>query len=449
MKVSTEHLPQSQIALQIEVEDERLERAKDAAFKRLAKKVKVPGFRPGKVPRNILEHHLGEHAVLHEALDNLMPKVYEEALEQEGIDPIDRAEYDLVSEEPLVAKFTVPVRPTIDLGDYRELRVPKEPVVVDAERVQEGLESLRHRYATLEPAERPLAWHDVVRADVEATIDGAPFVKEDDAEFQLVEGRSVSLPGFAEALLGHAKGEALDFELPVPEDAPNETLRGKQARYRVTLKEIKQEVLPELDDEFARQVGEGFASLEELRARVENDLREALERDAEHRYHDAILNALVERIQPDYPPVLAERETERMLQEQSGVGQPASGRGAAAARDQLARYLQQVGRTEEELHQELRPIAHERICRSLVLSRVTEAEDIDVTESEIEAEIERLSSGAGDQQDELRRLFSSDSAKESLRRSLLTRKTLDRLVEIASGPEAEGDASETSAAQEG
>ena len=445
VKVSTERLPESQVLLQIEVEDERLERAMQSAYRRLAAKVKVPGFRPGKVPRNVLERHVGEDVIRQEAIDRLMPEVYREALEQESIEPIDRAEFELVTEQPLVAKFTVPVRPKVELGDYTSLRVPREPVAVEPERVQESLEALRHRYATLEPVTRPIAWGDIVRADVHATADGATLVTEDDAEFQLQEGRTISLPGFAEALVGREKGAEFEVEVPVPEDAPDERLRGRQARYQVRIKEVKQEILPELDDEFARQVGEGFPSLVALRSRIEEDLRQALENEAEHRYHDEALDALVGRAAIEFPPVLVERETERLLREQSDAGR--SGRGGSS-RDDLERYLQQIGKSEEDARAELRPLAEARVRRSLVLSELAEAEHIEVTDAEVQGEIERLASGVSGSADEVRRLFSSDSAKGSLRRSLMTRKTLDRLAEIASADGAQLKEAQTSLGQE-
>lgn len=432
MKVSAERLPQSQVALQIEVDDDRLNKAMTSAYKRLASKVRIPGFRPGKAPREVVESHLGEHAVFHEAVDRLMPQLYKEALEQEEIDPIDRAEYELVTEQPLVAKFTVPVRPTVDLGEYRSIHIDREPVVVEAERVQEALEGLRHRYATLEPVARPIQWGDIVRAEVHGEVDGKVIVHEDDAEFPLTDGRVISLPGFTEAFVGKEKGAELEFELSVPEDAPDEKLRGHAAQYKAAIKEVKEEVLPELDDEFARNVGEGFDSLEALRTRLEDDLRQALEQEAEHQYHDQVLDTLARRAELDYPPVVVEREVDRILQEQSSALQTA-GRKGPSQRDQLDAYLQQLGKSEEELRDELRPIAEERIRRSLVLSEVSEAEDIQVSDSDVEAEIERLTAGASGQGDELRRLFSNENAKESLRRSLHTRKTLERLVELASG----------------
>jgi trigger factor len=262
-------------------------------------------------------------------------------------------------------------------------------------------------------------------------VEGSPFIAEDDAEFQLVEGRSVSLPGFAETLLGREKAAEFEVAVPVPEDAPNEGWRGKEARYRVHVKEVKEEVLPELNEDFSRQVGEGFPNVEALEERIRDDLQKALEADADHRYHDQALEALVGRVQIEYPPVLLERETERLLQEQSNSGKTVRGK-SASSRDDLERYLQQIGKNEEEVRQELRPTAEARLRRSLVLSELAETEHIEVTDSEVEAEIERLASGVAGSADEVKRLFSSDGGKESLRRSLRTRKTFDRLAEIAS-----------------
>lgn len=436
MQVTREELPDSQIVLEITVEDERLEKAKAAAYRRVASKAKIPGFRPGKAPREVVERHFGEHTFLHEAIDKLMSEVYQEALEQEQIDPIEQASFEVVTEEPLVAKFTVPVRPTIDLAEQlATLQVPRETVEVDAERVDEGLESLRHRYATLEPVDRPIKWDDIIRADVNATVSGEPLFQDEDAEFQLIEDRTISLPGFAEALIGKKKGEKFQFSVTVPDDAPNEKMRGDQAQYQVHLKEVKEEILPELDDEFSRGVGEGFESLEALRTRVESDLREALEHEEEQRYKDEVLETLVDEVQPQFPPILSDRETERMLKEQLGAAQ--RGTRGGNERENLEGYLQQIGKSEDELMAEMRPLAEARIRRSLVLSEVGEAEHIEVGDDEVETEIERLTSGVGEQADELRRLFSEEAAKENLRRSLTTKKTLDRLVEIASSDGAE------------
>ncbi len=446
LKVSTERLPQSQIKLEIEVEDARVQKAVDAAFRRLAAKVKVPGFRQGKVPRAVLERHLGDDVLFHEAIDDLLPIAYKEALEQEDIDPVDRAEYELVSEQPLVARFTVPVQASVDLAGYRDVRVEAEAVEVDPDRVEEGMEALRHRYATLEPVDRAVQWGDIVRADVHGSVGGNVIVNEEDAEFQLLEERPLPLPGFAEGLIGHEKGEQFEVDAKIPEDEPEERFGGKQVHYRIQINELKEEILPELDDEFARQVGEGFSDIAALRAHIVKDIRSALEDQAAHRRQDLILDEVVKQAELEYAPVVVQREAERLLQDQAATGQAGSARGERAAREQLDRYLERAGKSEEDLLEDLRPVAEARIQRSLVLSEVAEAEHIEVNDGEVEAEIGRMTSNVGEQADEVRHLFSTENAKESVRRSLLTKKTLDRLVQIASGEAA--PAEEAQAAEE-
>jgi len=442
VKVSAQKIPDSQVVLEIEVEPERVEKALDRAYRQLVARTKVPGFRPGKAPRAMLERYLGRDALMSQALDRLVPEVYQEAARQEDVDPIDLPELEVVTTEPLVVKATVPVRPTIDLGDYRQVRVPREPVEVSQERVEQALEELRHRYAVLEPVERPAQWGDVLRADVTGTVGDVAIVDQKDAEFQLREGQTVSLPGLAERLLNLAKGVETEVEVPVPADFADPKVAGGTARYRIFIHEIKEEKLPALDDSFARQVGESFPSLAALRERIESDMRQMEEEAALHRYHDQVLAALEERATLEFPPVLAEREMERLLRDE----RVASG-GRAASGPDVERYLREQGRSEEELRQELKPLALERVRRSLILTQVAEAENIDVSDTEVDQEVERLVSSAGPQAEEVRRFFAGADGRDAIRRRLLTRRTLDCLVGIASGESAtDGEGQEEAAA---
>jgi trigger factor len=456
VKVSAQKIPDSQVVLEIEVEPERVEKALDRAYRRLVTRTRVPGFRPGKAPRAMLERYLGRDALLREALDRLVPEVYQEATRQEEVEPIDLPELEVVTTEPLVVKATVPVRPAIDLGDYRQVRVLREPVEVPQEKVERALEDLRRRYAVLEPVDRPVQWGDILRADVIGTVGDVTIVDQKDVEFRLREGQTVSLPGFAERLLGLTKGVETEVEISVPADFSDLGVAGKTARYRVVIHEIKEEKLPPLDDGFARQVGEGFPSLAALRERIESDIRQVEEEVALHRYHDQILAALEERATLEFPPVLVEREVERLLRDEvrtsgAGLGRPLP-KAEVDERD-LERYLRVRGKSEEELRQELRPLAVERVRRSLILTRVAEAENIDVSDADIDQEVERLVSSAGAQAEGLRRLFAGADGRDALRRRLLTRGTLDRLVSIASGEgasdgEEEGRAAAAAAAEE-
>lgn len=424
MKVTKEKIPESQIVLTIEVPQERLQGALDSAYRKLARRARIPGFRPGKAPRAIIERHYGRDAVMDEALDKLVPEVYREAVEGDGdIEPIDLPRLQVETVEPLVVKATIPVKPTVVLGDYRSVRLPREPVAVPAEQVDEVIQDLRRRYATLEPTDRPAQWNDVVRADLHAWVGSRTLVDEEDAEFRLAEGRIVSLPGFAEHVLGASKGSVLEFDLPVPEDIPDERIAGQRCRYRVAVKEVKQEVLPELNDDFAREVGEGFPSLQALRERVEADILRGEEERAERDYHARVLDEVVKGATVEFPPVLVERELERLIHDHLGP---------RSSRSSFEQYLRQIGKTEEEFIAELRPVAEERVRRSLVLTAVAEAEHLSVEDAEVDAEIERMAA-AGPQADEFRELFASGSGRSAVRRSMLTRKSLERLAAIASG----------------
>ncbi len=434
MKISTEKMPESQILMTIEVEPERLDDAREKALRKLSPRAKVPGFRPGKAPAAMVRRYFGEERILDEALDALVPLVYREAVQaDESIDPIARPRLVVETTEPLIVKATIPVRPTIELGDYTSVRVKVELVVVEDARVEETLTLLRKRVATLEPIERELAWNDIARINIMGTVEEEPLVEQQDAEIQLVEARDVLFPGFEEALIGHKKGETVEFDLSVPAEAMSEKFAGKEAHFVVAIGETKEEVLPDLDDEFTKQVGEGYETVDALRDRIRDDVRKNLEEQRNNRYHDEILNELVDRATIEFPPVMAEVEVERMLHDQAGHIEQGK---------DLESYLAGIGKTEEEVRAELRPVAEIRLRRSLVLAEVSEAEHIEVSDEDIDAEIEKMTASAGAQGAQLRQMFSTDDARGTIRRNLLTRKTLERLVEIATqdGPDAEATA---------
>ena len=419
MKVSTKRLPESQVLLEVEADPEQMERSLDKAYRRLAQRVEVPGFRKGKAPRNMLERHLGRPRLVQEALDILIPEAYNQAIEEQDVDAIDQPSIELVNDEPLAFKATVPIRPTIDLGDYATVRVGREPVAVDAAEVDKALDELRHRYAIHEPVDRPVQTGDIIRADVRGVIDGREVYSEDDAEFRLREGATVLLPGIAEGIADAEKGLPKEIPITVPEG--ERPLSGKSGIFTVTVKEVKQERLPDLNDDFAREVGEGFASLEVLRERLRNDIRERLEAQAEEEYRDKAVGALVEQAKTiEFPPIMIEREIDRLIQDQ-----------ARHLGLEVEQYLANTRRTREQLREELLPVATERVRRSLALTRLAEAEEIKAENEEVDSEVEKMAGSSGQQADQLRRLFGSADGRAAIARSLITRKTMDRLAEIA------------------
>jgi len=396
-----------------------MERSLDKAFRRLAQRVEVPGFRKGKAPAGMLERHIGRARVVREALDILIPEAYNQAIEEQDVDAIDRPSIELVTDEPLAFKATVPVRPTVELGEYNSVRVKREPVSIDESEVDKALEELRHRYAVHEPAERPVQLGDIVRADVRGVIDGREVYKEDDAELRLREGATILLPGIAEGIIAAEKGTPKEIAVTVPEG--ERPLSGKSGTFTVTVKEVKEEQLPALNDDFAREVGEGFSSLDALRDRLRNDMRERLQAQAEEEYRNKAVGALVETAATiEFPPVMVEREVERLIQDQ-----------ARHLGLEVEQYLANTRRTRDELNEELLPIATDRVRRSLALTRLAEQEEIKAENQEVDAEVDRLAGSAGEQADQLRKLFGSPDGRAAIARSLVTRKTMDRLTEIA------------------
>jgi trigger factor len=421
LKVTAQHTEDCQAIVRIEVDEQRLEHYLQKAYHRLVKRTEVPGFRRGKAPRPMLERYLGRHRLLHEALDILVPEVVQEALREQGIEPYDRPLVEVVQEEPPIIQATVPLTPQVDLGDYLSLRLPQEEVTVDPAEVEAALQELRHRYALRQPVDRPARWGDIVRLDVRGLVDGRPVLTEEDIEVQLREGQELLVPGLAHHIIGLRKGEERTFTLTIPQDWPRRSIAGRQASFTVRIHEVKEEELPPLDDDFARQVGEGFPTLEALRRRLEEDIRQQKEEEASRRRREQAVDLLVESAPVlRFPPVLLEEEIERLLEEEA----------RALGRD-VDRYIQEMRRSPAQRRQELEERARRRLCRSLALSRLAELENIQVTTEEVTAEIERLTAGPHGAQ--LRPILQSPRGMESVRRSLLTRKTIDRLMEIVSG----------------
>jgi trigger factor len=367
----------------------------------------------------MLERHVGRDRILREAIDILIPEAYNEALEEEDIDAIGQPDIELTQDEPLAFKATVPIRPTVELGDYRKLSVERQPVEVDPADVDASIEELRHRYAIHEPVERAVQPGDIVRGDVRMVIDGQEVFHDEDAEFQLKDGATILLPGFAEGLVGAKKG--VQKEIPVSVPPGERPLSGKSGTATVTLQEVKQEVLPDLDEAFAQQVGEGFPTVDALRQRLSDDMRERLAGQAEESFRDEAVRALADEAHIEFPPLLIDREMERLINDQ-----------ARSTGQDVEHYLQMIRKTPAQMKDELRVPAAERVRRSLALTQLSADESIEVEAPEVDAEIERLAGSSGEQAAQVRQLFASPEARGSIERSLLTRKTLDRLVEIVS-----------------
>jgi trigger factor len=293
------------------------------------------------------------------------------------------------------------------------------------------MEQLRHQYASWEPVERQVDLSDLVSLDVQSNIENEPFINQKGAQYQVLSDLPFPAPGFAEQLLGMKRDKEKEFKLQFPLDYPRRELAGKEASFQVRVTEIKQERPPELNDEFARQIDPDFESLASLREQVTANLRLKAEEKAKMDFEEQVVEAVVDSAQLEFPPVLVEAQISRLVDERLKYWQ----RGTQG----LEEYLRSINKTEEELREELHPLAVKRVTWSLVLEKVTEEKKIEVNDSEIEAEIESLTKSAGESKDELEKLLNTPQSHESIKQQLLIRKTIQRLVEIAEGLENKED----------
>ena len=426
MKVTNQKIEDSQAFLSIEMEPAEVEESLEESYHRLVRKTDIPGFRRGKAPRAILERYLSRESLFEDALNNLLPKACKKAIEEQKLEAIASPSVEIAQTDPVIFKAIVPLRPTIKLGDYHQIQVTPEPVEVSEDDVSAIIERLRHQHAAWEPVERPVGFNDLVVLDIESSVEDKPFINRKGAQYQVLQNYSFPVPGFAEQLLGMGRDEDKEFRLQFPPNYPKGELVGKEAWFKVKVVEIKQERLPELNDEFAKEVDPKFETLDSLREQVLADLRLRADEKSRLDFEERVVEAVADVTRVEFPPVLVEVEIDRLFNRRLQRWQAAGGG--------LEEYFRSINKTEEELREELRPPATKRTIWSLVLGEVATAEEIEVSDSEIDTEIENVTKDTDEaKKDELKGLLNTPQSRESIKQTLMTRKTIQRLVAIAKG----------------
>ncbi|MFC1980778.1 trigger factor [Chloroflexota bacterium] len=424
MRVTREKTEDCQAFLTVEMEPAEVEESLEEAYHHLAGRAKIPGFRKGKAPREILERYIGKEEILEDAISHLLPQAYKKAVEEQEIEPIAQPHIEITQTDPIIFKAIVPLRPTVEIGGYHSIRVAPEKVEIAEDNVGAVMEELRHQHATWEPVERSVDFGDLVVLDVDSEIEGKSFINQQGVQYQVIRDSVAPAPGFAEQLSGMSKSEEKEFNLEFPADYSRNEVAGKEASFRVKINEIKQEILPELDDELAKQVNPDFKTLESLREQVTDNLKLRAEEKARADFEERVIEAAVDLAHAEFSPVLVETEVEQILDERLRYLQM-DGKG-------LEEYLKSANQTKEQLLEELRPVATKRIIRSLVLGKVAEEEKIEVSEAEIDAETEKMmQGGAEEKKDELQQFLNTERFRDSIKNMLMTRKTMECLVEIA------------------
>ena len=423
MQMTTTPGPKSTVLLEVELPPERLDRSIDDAVRRLAKRVRVPGFRPGKAPRPVLERHLGPGVVLDEAVEHLVDDAYREAVLESGLFPLTNPDVEVVQAEqgkPLIFKATIQVRPDVQLGDYKHFNFRPEIDTIDDKRVDEVIGELRDQYATLAPVEdRGAKDGDYAVIAFEGSRDGVPFEGGSSERMPLILGQERLIPGFEANLVGLAVDGKTDFDITFPEDYPETELAGQQAHFAVELKELREKVLPELDDDFIASLGD-FKDLPELRADIQTRLeRNAIDR-ARHGFADRIIDYAVANATLELPDILVDQEVEVMHDEFR----------ASMARQGITEeaYLKAVEKTDADLHADFRPGAEKRVRTLLVLSKVADEEGATVSDAEVEAEVERGRDRYPDDQ-KLLAYFDSERGRSYIRSTLRRTRVVEGLID--------------------
>ncbi len=427
MKTAVTELPESRARVEVEVPAEDVGRGVQRAARSLAREMRMPGFRKGKAPPSLVIQRLGFDAVLQETIRESLPEWYEQGLLRSAISPVGDPRIEIVSapeaeNEPLSFKFEIGVRPKAALGEYKGLEVGRAEVEPSAEIVEREVERIRAGFARLEPVERVAGEGDVLLIDFEGLVDDKAFEGGKAADYLLELGSGQLIEGFEEQLVGVAAGESREVKVSFPDDYQAEQLAGQDAVFTVETKEVREKVLPELDDDFAAEASE-FETLAELRDDIGERVGEALSERAEQDFRVAAVDAAVEAATVDIPDELvAARASERWER----VERQLAGRGMSPDA-----YLQMQGKTREEILEESKPDAERELKREAVLAAIAEAEAIEVSEEELVEALEHTAEHERTTPEKLLARLRENGREAMIREDIQVRKAIDLLAESA------------------
>lgn len=441
MKISQKSLDDHQVQFSVEVEAQTLESARQKAARKIAQRVKIPGFRPGKAPFNVIEKQVGAQAIKDEALDIVLDDMYPRVIEETGIKPYGPGTLEKVHEdkEPQIFEFRVPLSPEVKLGDYKDIRLPFEDKPVTEKDIENMLNNLREQNAVLQPVQRAAQEGDIayilLSAERQTPKDGKTALLPERRYPVVIEKADVDtknewpFPGFSRLLIGLKVGEEKTFPHTFAKDSEYTDLRGEASNFKLKVEEIKDRQLPELNDELAQSLG-NYKTVAELRADVEKQLTENYERQAEDDYENKIVEKIIEDSAIKYPPQMLHHEIHHYIED---MGPDLAARGL-----DLETYLKSRQITQDQLEDEVSPRVEERLKKSLIIMEISRQEKIDVPEPEVqdlvEENIKQLQQVLS--AEDMRKILAKDNLQGLVSRTLteeVIRRTLARLRSIALG----------------
>ncbi len=429
MKVTTEHTPDCNAIVTVEVDDERVQSALKTAAQRVSRARPIPGFRPGKAPYNLVERTVGKDLLLDEAIDKMAQEIYRQVIKDEKIDVYDAGKLDVVQKEPVILKYTIPTRPVVTLGDYHSIHLRPRPVEVTDAEVDEVISRYRREQAEMVPVTRPAQLGDLATINLHGGIEGnEPLDRE---SMQITIDKDGGVFPWLDQLVGANVNEPRTVTYTYPDDA-DESFKGKTATYTVTITDLKEPRLPELNDEFAKSIS-SFETMDALKTRIRANLYAEKEHAEEDRFSDEVLDAIVDQSQIAYPASMLDDEINQDVARSKDL--------AGQLGLTWEKYLQLASRDETAYRNDSRPRAEKRLKRLLTLIQLADAEQIEVTGKEVDVEIDeraQYDAQRGGNAAQTRRTLSSKDSRRDIEFNLKLRKTVDRIVAMAKGEPTSG-----------
>ena len=446
MKITQGEVVERQTALHIELDDDDLEPYIEDGYRKVVSRISIPGFRKGKAPRAIVENAVGREGMLSEVLEFMVTDALDKAIASQNIESAGIPEVENVELDPVQIEAKVALNPILNLGDYSSIRVEEEPIEVTDDDVQKQLEDLQKFNGSWEPTDRPVKFDDLLTMDVRGSHEENELLNETDSQYIVDPDATNPFPGFSSNLEGLEIDKSSEFDIALDDDYSDSELAGKTIHFEVEIKEVKERVLPDIDDELAKTAGDEYQTLDDLKEKMRENIAAEASRAHDQEYRERVLDEMVLTADIELAPVLVERE----------VGHLKDHRDELVQRMQitLEDYYRYTGRSEDEIDEEMHEQAVNSLSRSYAIAALAENEGIEVEEDELQARLKELAREGENGRKLTNKELRSERVKNSVRESLIVQKAVDWLVETAKskpdettekaadeevGPEKEGD----------
>ena len=420
---SCEKVEKSQVALTIEVGSAEFEAAIEKAYQKMRKKINVPGFRPGKAPRKIIEGMYGAEVFFEEAINIAFPEAYEAAVKEKELQVVGYPNVEMVGEvtkDGFTFKATAPVYPEVTLGEYKGLSAPKDEVKVTAADVDERLKQLSDRNTRLVSVEREAKEGDTAVIDFEGFLDGKPFDGGKGENHSLELGSHSFVPGFEEQVVGMKAGDEKDIDITFPEDY-HADLAGKAVVFKVKVHEVKEKEVPALDDEFAKDVSE-FDTLKELKADLKKKITEERQKDADRAFEDALMQKVADGIEADIPEEMVVLQSQKMME---NFKQQLAAQGIP-----FDQYVKMTGMDEDAIQKQSMEPALKQVRMDLAVAAIVKAENLEVSDVEVENEMKTIAEKYGMELESIKKYLPAADVKEQVIREKVIKVVADSAVAV-------------------